>query len=152
MASVILKNGVPMKSRKSWSAFNDFDNLMEKIFDTYQPYANSDYNDMQIPIELTENKDEYVYKAMLPGLKKEDINIEVSEDSISISGEYKSEDKSDDDYMHISEFSSGKFSRSISLPQKIEHQKAKAEYKDGILTIKLPKSEKEVNKVVKLSL
>lgn|SRR5574344_714389 len=152
MTSLILKNGIPARTRRNWSTISDFDNLMERIFDMYQPYANSDYPS-QMPIELSEKDNEFEFKAMLPGLKKEDVNIEVTEDGITVSGEYKSEEKDEkDDLMHASEFFTGKFSRTITLPQKIDHQKAKADYKDGILTISLPKAEKEINKVVKLSL
>jgi HSP20 family protein len=151
MASVILKNSLPVRNGRSWSVLSDFDNIVDRIFDSYQPYQNESFNS-QMPIELTENGDNFELKAMLPGLKKEDVNIEVSEDSVAISGEYKKDEKKDDNFIHASEFFTGKFSRSITLPQKIDHQKAKADYKDGILSIILPKSQKEINKVVKLSL
>jgi HSP20 family protein len=150
MTSLIVSNKKPFGSR-GWNAFEDFESLVDRLFNSYYSYSENG-SSMQMPVELTEKNNNLVLKAILPGLRKEDINIEVSEDQISLSGEYRSENEERDELIYRSEFYSGKFERIIGLPQKVDHQKAKAEYKDGILTITLPKSEKEINKVVKLSI
>jgi len=151
MASLILRNSRPVMPTIGWSTFDEFENFVDKFFNGYHSYNGAEMS-MQMPVELTEKDDNLVLKASLPGIEKENINIEVSEDSVSISGEYKSQNEENSDLVHRSEFYTGKFERSVSLPQKIDRQKAKAEYKDGILTLTLPKSEKETAKTVKLSL
>lgn len=151
MTSLIVRNGRPLRSARTWSSFNEFENLVDRIFNNY--YSSSDEQSlMQMPIELTERDNNLIFKAMIPGLKKENINIEVSENEVAISGEYQSQYEENKDLIYRSEFFEGKFERRINLPQTIDHQKTKADYKDGILTITMPKSEKELNKVVKISL
>jgi len=151
MTSLILRNGRPLRNQKTWSGLDEFENIVDRIFNNYYPGGDVAVS-AQIPIELTERENSLVFRAMIPGLKKENINIEVSEDRLSVSGEYKSQLEENKDLVYRSEFFEGKFERSIQLPQKIDYQKAKAEYKDGILAITMPKSEKEINKVVKLSI
>lgn len=151
MASLIVRNKTPLLSGRGWSSFDEFEKLVERIFNNYHLYNDND-SSAGMPIELSEKDNNLVLKAILPGLKKENINIEVSEDKVSISGEYKSEHQENKNSVFRSEFYEGKFERILSLPQKIDHQNAKADYSDGILTLTLPKSEKEVNKIVKLSL
>ena len=151
MANLIIRNRNHMKNSQNRAAFDEFENLVSRIFDSYYPY-NSEESIAQMPIELLEKDNNLILKAILPGLKKENINIEASEDKISISAEYNSEHEEKNTHIYRSEFFAGRIERSLQLPQKIDHQKAKADYKDGILTLTLPKSEKEINKVVKLSL
>lgn len=150
MTSLILRNARPLK-QTGWDAFNEFENIVNTFFSNRYSYLNNDVI-AQMPVEIIEKDNNIVLKAILPGLKKEDINVEVSEDRVSISGEYKTQKEEKDELIYKSEFFAGKFERIVSLPQKIDHQKAKAEYKDGILTLNLPKSEKEINKVIKLNL
>lgn len=151
MASLIVKNRSNLRNGRAWNAFDDFESLVDRIFSNYYNCTNCD-SSAQMPIELCEQGNSLVLKAILPGLKKEQINIEVSEDQVSLSGEYRSENEENNDQVYRSEFYAGRFERVIPLPQKIDHQKAKADYKDGVLTLTLPKSEKEINRVVRLSL
>ncbi len=151
MTNLVIRNGKPLNRSRSWGAFDEFENLVDRIFNNYYGYSDSETS-MQMPIELMEKDNNFILKAVLPGLKKEDINIEVSEEQVNISGDYKSREEENSDNVYRSEFFAGKFERAISLPQKIDHQKAKADYKDGILKLTLPKSEKEINKTIKLSL
>ena len=85
-------------------------------------------------------------------MEPKDLDIQVMADRVSISGERKSESKSEEDGTTRSEFRYGKFSRVIPLPVKINNTKVTAEYKDGILNLTLPKVEEEKNKVVKIHL
>lgn len=150
MSSIILRNPNPLK-QTNWSTFDEFDRLVNRIFNSYNQYGESE-SPALVPVELIEKDDEFMLKVMLPGMKKENINIEVSEDGVSISGEYKTQREEEKENVYRSEFFEGKFERNIAMPKKIDHQKAKAEYKDGILSLELPKSEQETKKVVKLSL
>lgn len=152
MANLILRNRTPLRNGRNFSAFDEFESLVDRIFNGYGQAYNEGASSMQMPIELSEKDNNLMLKAVLPGLKKENINIEVSEEQVSISGEYKSECEESNENVYRSEFYAGRFERIIPLPQAINHQKAKADYKDGILTLTMPKSEKEANKVVKLNL
>ncbi len=150
MTSLILRN--PRRNGRGLSAFDEFENLVERIFNSYGQSYGEGQASMQMPVELCEKDNNLVLRAVLPGLKKENINIEVAEDNVSISGEYRSQQEENNETIYRSEFFEGRFERRIPLPQAINHKKAQAEYKDGILTLTLPKAENEADKVVKLNL
>lgn len=151
MTSLIVRNQNLLKNGKTWSAIDEVENLVDRFFNSYQRYAGEE-GMINMPVELIERNENLIMKIMIPGMKKEDINIEVSENQVNILGECKADYDEEKDLIHRSEFCIGRFSRTLSLPQKINHEKVKAEYKDGILTLILPKSEKELKKVVKVNL
>jgi HSP20 family protein len=91
--------------------------------------------------DVYEEKDNYVVKAELPGLKKEDINVSLHDGDLVISGERKHDTKSEGTEVYRAERFFGKFQRTVSLPPAAAANNVKAEYKDGILTVTLPKSE-----------
>lgn len=91
--------------------------------------------------DVYEEKDKYIVKAELPGMKKEDINVSLHDGNLIISGERKSETKSEGTEVYRAERYFGKFQRSVSLPPTVATTKVAAEYKDGVLTVTLPKSE-----------
>ncbi|MGF1535123.1 MAG: Hsp20/alpha crystallin family protein [Elainellaceae cyanobacterium] len=101
--------------------------------------------------ELAETDDHYELKLEVPGLEPDDINIEATAEAIAISGERRSETKTEGSGLARTEFRYGKFQRVIPLPGRIQNQQVAAEYKNGILHLTLPKAEEEKNKVVKVS-
>lgn len=103
-------------------------------------------------IELREENGNYEICAELPGISKEDINVEVGDDSIVIQGETKQKTEEKKGNIHRSEFKYGKFMRSISLPSSVDNSKAKAEFKEGVLKITVPKSEEERLRLKKISI
>ena len=92
-------------------------------------------------LDLYEDKDNLVVKVELPGMKREDIDVSLHEGSLSISGERKSEEKHQDADVYRTERFFGRFQRTVTLPTPVAADKVKAQYKDGILTITLPKTE-----------
>jgi HSP20 family protein len=92
-------------------------------------------------LDLHEDKDNFVVKVEVPGMKKEDIDVTLQEGALSISGERKSEEKFEDAEVYRSERFVGRFQRTISLPAPVAADKIKAQYKDGVLTVTLPKTE-----------
>ena len=100
--------------------------------------------------EIKETDDEICLKLEVPGLEAKDLDIEVTEDAVAISGERKEETKSEEKGMKRSEFRYGRFERVIPLPARIQNDKVKAEYKDGVLNLTMSKSEEEKNKVIKV--
>jgi len=92
-------------------------------------------------LDMHEDKDNITVKAELPGMKKDDIDISLHDGSLSISGERKSEEKFHDAEVYRSERFVGRFQRTVALPAPVAADKVKAQYKDGVLTITLPKTE-----------
>jgi HSP20 family protein len=91
-------------------------------------------------------------KLEVPGIEAKNLDVQVTQNAVSISGERKEETKTEEKGVTKSEFHYGKFQRVIPLPARIQNTQVQAEYKDGILSLTLPKSEKEKNKVVKVNL
>lgn len=101
--------------------------------------------------ELEEADDSYQLKLEVPGMSPDDLNIEVTAEAVSISGERKTENTSEENGTKRTEFRYGKFQRVIPLPGRVENKNVSADYKDGILSLSLPKAEEEKNKVVKVT-
>lgn len=102
--------------------------------------------------EIEETEDAVHLKLEVPGIDPKDLDIQVMAEAISVSGERKSENRSQEKGIFRSEFRYGKFQRVIPLPARIDNQNVQAEYKDGVVQITLPKVEAEKNKVVKVNL
>jgi HSP20 family protein len=91
------------------------------------------------PVDIFQNGDhEIVLKAELPGMKREDLEITIDNNTLTIKGEKKLTDEVKDDQFHRVERRYGVFSRSFSLPPTVDPTKVSAEYKNGVLTLKLP--------------
>lgn len=88
-------------------------------------------------INVQEEDDAYILSALVPGLKAEDLNIQVLEDVVRIDGEYKAEEN---DYL-VREIPSGSFTRTLRLPSVIDADQVEANIADGVLTLTLPKAE-----------
>ncbi len=90
-------------------------------------------------LEIVENKDGLIITAELPGLSQDDIDLTLVEGVLTISGEKKAESTTEDQTYHITERSYGSFSRSLKLPYQPEQQEVSASFKDGVLTLKIPR-------------
>ena len=101
-------------------------------------------------VDITEDEKEYLIKAELPEVKKEDVKLTVQDDVLTISGERKSEKEEKSKKYHRIERSYGSFVRSFRLPEDADGSKVAAEYKDGVLTVHLPKSEKAKPKSIEV--
>ena len=101
-------------------------------------------------VDITEDEKEYLIKAELPEVKKEDVKITVQDEVLSISGERKYEKEEKGKKYHRVERAYGSFVRSFTLPEDADGTKVAAEYKDGVLKVHLPKSEKAKPKSVEI--
>jgi HSP20 family protein len=99
-------------------------------------------------IDMYQTDNEVVVKAALPGIKAEEVQINVTGDILTIKGEVKHEEEKKDKSWHIREQRWGSFERSVMLPTGVISDRAKAEFQDGILTITLPKSEEVKPKTI----
>lgn len=102
-------------------------------------------------VNLYDDKDSLTIQAELPGMKKDDIQINLQDGFLSISGERKQEQKFENAETYRSERFLGRFHRTISLPSEVDAEKIKASYNDGVLTVTLPKSEKAKPKQIPVS-
>ena len=102
-------------------------------------------------LDLYEDKDNFVLKAELPGMKKEEIDISLHEGVLTLSGERKEERKEEGADTYRSERYYGRFHRTIALPSAVNGEKVSASYKDGILTVTLPKTEEAKPKQIPIN-
>ena len=103
------------------------------------------------PADVIENKDSFIVRAELPGLKKEDIKVTLQNNVFIINGEKKKEQEEKNHTYHKVERSYGTFHRSFELPVSVNSDGIKAEFKDGILTVELPKIEEAKPKEISIS-
>jgi HSP20 family protein len=89
-------------------------------------------------IEVFDREGQYVVRADLPGLRKEDVRVELTENALMLEGERRNEQEERREGFYRSERSYGRFSRVISLPEGVDTEKVEAEFKDGVLEVRLP--------------
>ncbi|MEN8184854.1 MAG: Hsp20/alpha crystallin family protein [Myxococcota bacterium] len=92
-------------------------------------------------IDVSENDKQYTVSAELPGTKKEDVTVELHEGTLTIRGEKRSEQEEKKEHSRHVERSFGTFSRSFTLPANADGERIKARFKDGVLTLEIPKTE-----------
>jgi HSP20 family protein len=97
----------------------------------------SENNQQALGVNVREEADAYVLSALVPGLKAEDLNIQVLDDVLRIEGEYKADE---DEYL-LRELPNGSFTRTLRLPIAVEAESVEAKISEGVLTLKLPKAE-----------
>ena len=102
-------------------------------------------------VDISENEKDYVVKAEIPGLKKNDIKISIEDDMLTLSGERKFENEQKENNYHRVERSYGKFQRAFHLPEGTKADEIKANYKNGVLSLTIPKPEKVKPKEIAIS-
>ncbi|MFN7139129.1 MAG: Hsp20/alpha crystallin family protein [Limisphaerales bacterium] len=115
---------------------------MDRIFDFPLGEIASQrfFNEWAPAVDLYEDKDNLIVKAELPGMKKEEIDVSLHDGALTITGERRHEEKREGT-THRTERFYGKFQRTVTLPTLVEGDRVKANYKDGVLTVTLPKAE-----------
>jgi len=103
-------------------------------------------------VDIFEEKNDVVVKAELPGVKKEDIDVTLTDDTICIAGEKKKEEEVEKKNYYRWESSHGSFARTFTLPVEVQTDKAKTKFENGILVIRIPKTEEAVKKEKKLKI
>ncbi len=140
---------IPWRARKELEGLRrEMDKLWEGFFGER---ALEPFEERWSPaLDLTETKNNLVVKAELPGIDHKDISIDLSGDILTVKGERKQEKEEKEENYHLVERRYGAFARSVRLPVKIQEDKIKASYKDGVLKIVLPKSEEAKKKEIKI--
>lgn len=102
-------------------------------------------------VDVMEDQDKLTVKAEMPGFKREDMNVSVHENNLILSGERKCEDEQNENGYYRSERFYGKFHRAVPLPFSVDASKVEARYRDGVLTVTLPKSEQAKAKQIEVA-
>ena len=131
----------------TWPTFGRLTNLRDEIDRLFEaPLAelvrsSQWFSGWTPPLDMHEDKDNIYVRVELPGMKKEDIDLSLHDGSLSISGERKTEEKHQEGEVYRAERFFGRFQRTVGLPTPVQNDKVRAQYKDGILTVTLPKAE-----------
>jgi HSP20 family protein len=133
---------LPMITRRSYKPF-----LWSSLFDDDFFPVVSQRNTSMPAVNIKEDEKKFILDLAVPGIDKKDLKIEMHEDVITISSENKNEKEETHDGFKRREFSYSSFCRSFYLPDNVNKEKIGASYKDGILTVELPKEEEEKTKI-----
>ncbi|MBE9181131.1 Hsp20/alpha crystallin family protein [Oculatella sp. LEGE 06141] len=139
-----------------WTPFQEIENLqreMNQLLTALNPETSRFDRTMFVPAaELRETPDAIHLRVEIPGMDATDLDVQVMAEAVSIKGDRKSQTATEEKGVLRSEFRYGSFRRVIPLPARVQNDKVEAEYKDGILSLNLPKVEAEKNKVVKVNI
>lgn len=135
-----------LENLEPWDTFRDMERMMRGFFTSPLSLARparwlAPLGELAPEVDLKETDKEFVLSATIPGLTKDDINIDVTHDSVTISGERKQEEDKPGERYHLRQQSYGSFSVSYALPSEVKPEDVKAVYKDGILEVTMPKAE-----------
>ena len=137
-----------------WQPRQEGETLSRQLDRLFEDVAPSRRNlQSQTPaIELKVTDADVILRAELPGIAAKDLDIQVTRAAVAIAGEYRTETQTEGVRLFRSEFRSGSFRRVVPLPVEVQNDQVRAEFKDGILTLTLPKREADRNQVVKVNL
>lgn len=135
----------------------DMDRMMEDFFGRRmrpwwpERWLSGEAEEITAPaVDVYEEKDDIVVKAELPGMEKSDIEVNLADSQLTLKGEKKKEEKIEEENYFRSERSYGAFVRSVQLPTEVQADKVKAAFKNGILEVRLPKTEEAKRKEIKV--
>jgi HSP20 family protein len=134
---------LPTITRRSYSPF--LSNLFD---DDFFPVFTNRTSSMPA-VNIKENEKNFTLELAVPGMDKKDLKIDINEDVLTISSETRNETEENVDGYKRKEFSYSSFCRSFYIPENVNKDKIEASYKDGILSVELPKQEEEKNKISK---
>ncbi|MHC5673383.1 Hsp20/alpha crystallin family protein [Nostoc sp.] len=145
-----------------WEPFREIELLRRQMDQIFSEMATASRGNEEISqsigavwvpaAELHDNGSSLLLRVEIPGVEAKDLDVQVTQEAVSISGEHRYQKRSESKGNVRSEFRYGKFTRVIPLPNKVQNQQVQADLKDGILNLTLPKLEQEQNKVFKVNL
>ena len=146
---------LPFKRRsEAPSVFSEMDDMLKRMWYDF-PFHNleGDTNLSWSPrLDVSETEKALEVVADLPGMEKKDINVSLDGDLLTIKGEKKEVKEKKDKHYHTIERRSGSFYRALRLPSEVESDKIEANFKDGVLTLTLPKSKEAAKKVAQIEI
>ena len=132
---------------------NEISSILNRNFDSLFPeyIFHEEMDKFAMPVEIHEKEKDYLVKAELPGVKKENLDIDIDKTHITINAKKEEESKEDTKTFRKSEFKYGEFARTVYFPQEIDVEKTKAKLEHGILSIEAPKLAAEKGNLKKLT-
>ena len=126
--------------------FTSLRNEMDRLFDAAFPALNAlqrdgNFGSNEFPVDLYQEKDNFVVRGELPGFRKEDLNVEVADGVLTVTAHQKAETKAEDEKEPKTAAQERRVSRSVSLPEQVKVDAIQAAYENGVLTVTLPKRE-----------
>jgi HSP20 family protein len=145
-----------------WQPLKELDTLRHQMNHLFDELMHSDRKFTQFPqledalwapaIELKETETDLILKAVVPGIEAKDLDVQVSENAVSITGEHREEKHIEKKGYFHSELQYGQFQRTVPLPVSVKHDQVQSEFKEGVLTLTLPKAEPTRQSVTKIDL
>lgn len=140
--------------RDPFAEFADLRREMDQMFGQFfggTPFRMAATDSLWCPlVDIHETKDSILLKAELPGVRQEDIQVSIVDNTLTLKGERKRETEVKEDQYHRIERNYGRFERSIVLPSVVDAGRVKATYREGVLEIQLPKKEEAKPKAIKV--
>ncbi len=135
------------------SIYNRMDRIFDDFFGGGPAFLRPETGDWDWspPVDISETGDHVEFRAEVPGLSKEDVSVAVTENVLTLQGEKKQESEVKDETVHRVERAYGRFNRSFTLPKSLRTEQAKASFKDGVLTLSIPKAEQTKPKEIQIS-
>jgi HSP20 family protein len=151
-----MKEGLKMMDLIRWNPWREMVSLrdrMNALFNETLVRPESREEDVAMglwypSVDMFDKDDKIVIKAELPGLEKKDINVELKDGTLTLRGERKYDNEVKEENFYRREMSYGKFIRSFTLPAEVDAEKISAEFKNGLLTVEVPKSESQKPKQI----
>jgi HSP20 family protein len=141
----------PWTSPRTWPTFPDMPSRLGRVFEEMLGGDAGEGLGWTPAVDIIEHDGELRLTAELPGVKREDVNIELNEGMLSIRGEKREEKEQKTGSARLIERSWGAFERSFTLPRSVDAEKITAEFKDGVLIVHMPKTAKAVGRKVEIA-
>jgi len=128
--------------------------IVDRLFDDSMPFERvpAVFSGHQVPVDVVENEKEFVVKANVPGISKDNLEIEVHEDAVVIKGNYEEQKESTSEGYMVKERHTGSFARVLPFGVEIDTEKATATMQNGVLELKLPKVKPELPRTRRLEI
>jgi len=139
-----------MKTLVSWNPTHDLramDEMLDRLFNGPRTTNTS----AVLPIDVLEQDGKFILKSAIPGVNPEELDIQIENNVLSIKGEHKQESTSEEAKVYRREVAYGAFSRSIRLPENLNLEAVDAEFKNGVVTISIPKVEEPKPQPIKVN-
>ena len=126
---------------------------MDRLFDDdfVRPLRAGLHDGPSLPLDVTTSADELLIEAALPGIKPEDVDITIENGTLTVTGKTADERRAEDASYLVQEIRRGTFSRSVTLPNGLEPDKATATFEHGVLTLRIPKAEQVKPRQIRIS-
>ena len=125
-----------------WEPFADLrklENRLARMWDRFPPFFGSGMEEWTVPLDIREQDGQLIVEASVPGMKADQIEVEIEDDVLTIKGETRTEKEEKKKGYLLKERSEGSFYRTVRLPEGVDGDRAESAYADGILTVTMPK-------------